>query len=374
MRSATPRVAVLLPSLDEGAVERVALHLAEGLLAQRMAVDVVVLSAEGRFRDLVPKRARVVDLGATRAIAGFGALVRYLRRERPAALVSHKDYLNVVALHAALFARVPTRVGVVTHVALARHLARTEHRRERLVPLLARLSYPRAHAVVAVSEGAADDLSRLARLDRARIRVIHNPVAPPLPRPDAVPHPWMAPGAPPVVLAVGRLVPQKDFATLLRAFARLRAEREARLLLVGEGPERPRLEALVRDLGLAKDVELAGFVDDVAVLMADASLLALSSAWEGLPTVLVEALACGTPVVATDCPSGPREILEGGRWGALVPVGDDAALAAAISRTIDAPPPRDALRKRAADFGVERAARLYLEALGLAPQGGAPSS
>lgn len=365
-----PRIGILLPSLVEGGVERVALNLAQGLLAAGVEVDLVLLRAEGAFLRDVPGRARIVDLRARRALTGGPALARYLRRERPDALVSNKDYLNVVALVAARAARSRARVLVVTHVALKRHLASTPHRRERLMPRLARVCYPWAHAVVAVSEGAADDLAGLARLPRERVRVIPNPVvtrALEAARQESPRHPWLVPGAPPVVLGVGRLTPQKDFETLLRAFALVRARRDARLLIVGEGPERGRLEALARELGLEKDVELPGTVSNVYAYMSQASVFALSSAWEGLPTVLIEAMACGAPVVATDCPSGPSEILQGGLLAPLVPVGDASALADAIAGLLEAPPDVDALRQRARMFSTEVAAATYLEAAGIAP-------
>jgi glycosyltransferase involved in cell wall biosynthesis len=215
-----------------------------------------------------------------------------------------------------------------------------------------------------VSRGAADDLARTTGLPRARIDVVYNPVITPaiLEAARRMPaHPWFAPGEPPVVLGVGRLTRQKDFPTLIRAFARVRHAVPARLLVLGEGEDRPALEAIVAELGLGADVALPGFRDDALACMAGAAVFVLSSAWEGLPTVLIEAMAAGTRVVSTDCPSGPREILQDGRLGALVPVGDAEALAAAISRALadaSAPVPAEALKPFTRDAAVDNYLRL----------------
>jgi len=162
---------------------------------------------------------------------------------------------------------------------------------------------------------------------------------------------------------VGRLTEQKDFSTLLQAFAQVRAQRQARLLLLGEGEMRDELTALGLALGIAKDLSLHGFTNNPFAYMARAAVFVLSSAYEGLPGVLIQALACGCPVVSTDCPSGPSEILENGQYGRLVPVGDPAAMAQAILSTLEAPPDRGLLQKQASLFSVDRAVEQYLEVL-----------
>jgi glycosyltransferase involved in cell wall biosynthesis len=196
------------------------------------------------------------------------------------------------------------------------------------------------------------------------MRTVYNPVVTPelLAQAEAIaPHPWLQDGGPPVVLGVGRLVDQKGFATLLEAVARLRRERPLRLLVLGEGRRRGALERQARRLGLGADFALPGFAPNPFAYMARAGVFVLSSVYEGLPGVLIQALACGCPVVSTDCPDGPREILAGGEYGPLVPVGDAAALAAAIGRVLDAPPDRERLRRRGQAFGVEPAVLAYLE-------------
>jgi glycosyltransferase involved in cell wall biosynthesis len=231
-----------------------------------------------------------------------------------------------------------------------------------LLPVVMRLTYRRAHAVVAVADAMAEDLARMIGFPRDKITVVYNPAVTPEMLAKAqqpAPHAWLSPGGPPVLVAVGRLHEQKDFQTLLRAFALVRARRSARLIILGEGPERPALEAGVAKLGLTEDVDLPGFVPNPYAFMAGASQFVLSSRYEGLPTVLIEAMACGCPVVSTDCPSGPGEILDNGKYGRLVPVGDAAALAEAMEATLDAPPPAAELKARADLFHIDRVIDSY---------------
>jgi len=228
-----------------------------------------------------------------------------------------------------------------------------------------RWTYPKADAIVAVSQGVADDLITTIRVARDRVMVIYNPVVTEALRArslEDVRNGWLTRQSVPIVLGVGRLTQAKDFATLIRAFALLRATRDVRLLILGEGELRQDLEALVRHTGMEHDVLLPGFVDNPYPYMRQAALFVLSSSFEGLPNALIEAMACGTPVIATDCPSGPAEILEGGRWGRLVPVGNVNALADAIAATLD-DKARPDMARRAADFGCDNAVNRYLGVL-----------
>lgn len=351
-------IAFFLPTLCGGGAERVTVNLAQAMAERGLPVDLVVAAAEGELLGQLPPAVRLVDLRAARVLRSLGPLARYLRRERPRVVISSMGHANLVALWAAKVARRATPVVVTVHNTMSQSTPQQGRVAGRLWPRLLRRFYPWAAGVVAVSRGAADDLARTSGLPREHIGVIYNPVITPEmlasagQRPD---HAWFAPGQPPVILGVGRLTRQKDFPTLLRAFAELRRGRPARLLILGEGDERGRLEALAAELGLADDVALPGFRDNALAHMAGAALFVLSSAWEGLPTVLIEALAAGTRVVSTDCPSGPREILQEGRLGALVPVGDAPALARAMAEALDrpaAPPPADALAPFTRDVAV----------------------
>jgi glycosyltransferase involved in cell wall biosynthesis len=337
------KVAVLVPGLYGGGAERAMLKLARGISARGYPVDLVLARAEGPYLTEIPESVRLVDLCARRVLASLPPLVRYLRGEEPDALLSVL-HANVVALWARRLARVPTRVIVSERNTLSsagQHYA--SDLRMRLTPYLKSYFYPWADGIVAVSEGVADDLAQMTGIPREQIQVIYNPIVTPELHQRAqvsVEHAWFKPGQPPVVLAVGRLTVQKDFATLIRAFAWVRQTRRARLLILGEGADRPALEALVGRLGVSQDVSLPGFVLNPYSFMAQASVFVLSSRWEGLPGAVIEALYCGAPVVATDCPGGPREILGDGEYGRLVPVGDSVALSRAIEATLaDNTPP-----------------------------------
>jgi glycosyltransferase involved in cell wall biosynthesis len=362
--SAPLPVAFFLPALSGGGAERVTLYLAGGFAARGVPVDLLLAVAEGPYLTQVPPGVRVIDLEARSVPAKVFALARYARRERPRALIAALDNVNVAGC-AMRFARVPTPVTLAVHNTVSRDLGADDTVKGLLRRHLLRRLYPLADAIVAVSRGVADDLTRVVSLPPERVRVIYNPVLTPAAVEPAgpAPHVWLEPGAPPLILAVGRLTGQKDFATLLRAFASARAERPLHLAILGEGEERRPLEALAAELGIGSDVMFRGFEQNPYEWMAGAAALALSSRWEGLPTVLIEALALGTPVVSTDCESGPREILESGRFGALVPVGDAQALSTAILATIDSPPDSRMLRERGRTFSLDHAVDQYLALL-----------
>lgn len=358
-------ISIVLLNLRAGGAERVAVNLANGFVQRGYAVDMVLLSATGEFlADLLPG-IRVVDLKVKRLRSALFPLVRYLRQSRPVALLACMWPLTVFALLARTLSRVPTRVLVAEHTTWSRS------------ELLARWSvgwqvrtsmhrfFPGADGIVAVSQGAADDLARFANLDRKSITVIYNPVVgdakPPASAPFAPAGWWTGPHS--KVLAVGTLKTIKDYATLLQAFARLRQQVDARLLILGEGECRPALEARARQLGIEASVFMPGFVRDISPYYQNADLHVLSSTGEGLPTVIIEALAVGTPVVSTDCPSGPREILRDGQFGRLVPVGDVVALATAMAESLVATHDSAALKARAQDFSIDKATDRYLELL-----------
>ncbi len=359
------RIALFFSSLRVGGVERVMLNLARGLLARGIEVDLVPVQARGPLLPYVPSEARLIDLAAKRTLLALRPLVKYLKTERPMALLSAQTHNNVLAIWARRLTGIPLRLVVSEHINIQEVATRTKGR-ERLRPLAARLFYPQADAIVAVSWGVAQALRRVMRPPTNKISVIYNPaVTPELMALAQQPlhHPWFAAGEPPVVLAVGRLAPLKDYPTLLRAFARMRARRPARLLILGEGEQRKALECLTTQLGIAEHVAMPGFDPNPYRFMARCQVFVLSSAWEGFSVVTAEALACGAQVVATDCPSGPAEILENGKYGRLVPRGDDIALAAAIEEALDHPLPPEMLKARAACFSVAAITDQYIKVL-----------
>jgi len=372
VRVMVDRIALLSLNLHGYGTERTLFNLARGFTDRGIPVDLLLVNAEGPLLAQVPAGIRVIALKRQRLLAklplvrNMVPLVRYLQAERPAVLLSAFEQTNIAALWAGHLARSSTRIVVSAHFPFTRHFSQSGRLRDRhlMRPLVHRF-YRWADAIVAVSQGAAADLANVAGLPRERIRVIYNPVPADLTARAAQPldHPWFAAGAPPVILAVGRLTPQKNFSMLIRAFALVRQHRQARLLILGDGWKRDALEALVCELGLEDDVALPGFVDNPYPYMSRAAVFALSSSWEALPVVLLEALTLGTPIVATDCDSGPHEILEGGRWGTLVLVENPTALADALIEVLNSPEKRVVSAEARARFRIDHVVDQYLELL-----------
>jgi len=353
----------------QGGVERMVVNLAAALHEAGHAVDLVLVKAGGRHVASIPAGVRVVRLEARHTLSAVPAFARYLRQARPRSVLAVKDRAGQAAILARWIARVPVRLVIRIGTTVSAALAGQGVLRSWAWKLSTRLFYRHADAVVAVSAGVARDIAAMAGLAAERIHVVANPVVTPdLAARAAQPagHAWLDapdPGAPPVVLAVGRFTRQKDFPTLIAAFARLRAQRAARLVILGQGRDQAACEALAARLGIAQDCDFPGFAANPYAFMSRARLFVLSSRWEGSPNVLTEALALGTPVVATDCPSGPREILAGGRFGPLVPVGDPDALAAAMAATLDHPLPAAELRAAVREFDAALSAGAYARVL-----------
>jgi glycosyltransferase involved in cell wall biosynthesis len=342
----------------------VLLNLAGGLINEGIGVDVVLASATGVFLAQLPSEVRVIDLKCSRIGYSVLPLARYLREVRPDALLAFQDHTAVAAIGAAAISRSRTPIFPAIHSTWTKMLETGGHR-QHVLACIASLAYRHAAGVITVSDGAAASLVSCLGVERSRVHVIYNPVV----TDDlfskseaAVGHPWFKAGQPPVILGIGRLTRAKDFATLIASFAHLRAHCPARLLILGEGEERTALEARSRELGVAEDVALPGFVENPYPYLRQSAVFVLSSAWEGLPTVLIEALALGTPIVSTDCPSGPAEILSNGRHGALVPVGNVETMADAMYKTITtkhSPPDATSWEK----FTVPSATAAYIDTL-----------
>lgn len=364
------KIVLLCSDLEVGGIQRVVVNLANGLAERGMDVVCAVLRRGGAFRPLLSPRVRVDELGCTSqplALLHPGSkLAACLGTEGPGTVVSFGHMTNLLAAWSKILRRLPFRLVASEHSTFGARMANDApfHRWRR--SMRARFLYRQAECCVCVSRGTADDLVRLGIVPPSKIRVVYNPIVDASLRAAAaepVGHPWLRPGSAPVLLAVGRLIPLKGYDDLLRAFRMLTRDTEARLVLLGDGPDRGRLEGLASELGIAEDVHFAGFEPNPYAWMARAAALVLSSRCEGFANVLVEALACGANVVSTDCPSGPREILEGGRWGRLVPVGDAAAMAEAMRGTLRAPLPRKTLQTAAERFSVERSVSAWQDVL-----------
>jgi glycosyltransferase involved in cell wall biosynthesis len=360
----TVDVALVMPNFFGGGAERMMVRMARGLSELGHTVEIVVLADSGPFRKELGPKVAIIDLKSVHMRRSLGPLVRYLRSRRPATVLVTLEHAISAVLVARALSGVPVRV--VARVATHLSARQPEGLLGQVSSLAGRLLLRQADAVIAVSRGVADDVVVWAKVPAEKVFPVYSPLVEDelnwLAGQD-VEHPFMRGGGEPVLLAVGRLVKAKDYPTMLRALLLLRTKRPVRLVILGEGPERQQLEQFVGDHDLKNVVSLPGFVENPFAYMRQASVFALSSVREGLPGALVQAMACGCPVVSTDCPSGPREILDGGRLGELVPVGDASALAEAIERALDRPRDPEVLRRRAKEFSVSRAVARYEEIL-----------
>jgi len=354
-----PQLAIFLPSLDGGGAERVMLALAERFVARGIRCDLVIAISKGALLDQIPEGVRLIKLGKRKTVHAVFALARYLRCERPQVMLSSIFAANIAALAASMLAAQPCRV-------VLREAAKTEFDigngtaiRAWLNHLAASRLYPRADATIAVAESVGRGLIRARLVNQTQLHVIRNPISTPSTSQEA----FADRRAALLVLTCGRLESQKDHATLLRAFAQIHSRTNATLAILGEGSLLQVLQSQAHELGISNAVTFAGFVHNTRDWMRRADLFVLSSRFEGMSNVLIEALACGLPIVATDCPGGTREVLADGRFGTLVPVGDDLAMAVAIenilARKVTFPDATEHLKQ----FDIERITDLYLDVL-----------
>ena len=360
-------VSMLLPDLRGGGAERVNIDLAHEFARAGHEVEFVLMQARGEFLEEAREHFSVIDLATARARSMPLALARYLRHRRPNALLAAMWPLTVIAPLAARLSGHRCKVMISEHGILSAQYRDWGRRHRAALRASMAVGYRLAGHRVGVSSGVAADIATLSGMRRDAFDVIHNPV-PPRPEPSSqeirdAEGLWSGPKGARIV-TVGTMKTVKNHPLLLRAFARL-DQPDARLMFVGDGAGRDALLSLAKDLGINERVIFAGFHRDPTPFYKTADLFVLSSDYEGFGNVIVEALACGTPVVSTDCPSGPGEILDGGRFGRLVPVGDAGAMAEAIHAALNAPANCDALKRRAADFSPGIAARKYLNLLDL---------
>ncbi len=355
-----PLVSFVIPSLTTGGAEQVTVNIANGLADRGYDVELLLSRVEGELQTQLTSKVEVVSLppsmGQVFGIAThIPALVHYLRKRQPAALFCHLTHTNVACLVADRIAATDTVVVPTEHLAFG--VPKEPTLKSRIAQWLVPRIYPSAERIVAVSEGVAESIVERTAVGRETISVLYNPVDVKTVRRRArepVDHEWFADGTVAVALFVGRIEQQKDLETWLRTFRRVYDRNpNARAVVVGEGSRRESVQSSAARMGLADVVSMPGYVNNPYGYMSRADVFLLSSRYEGLPTVLIEALACGCPVVATDCPSGPREILADGTYGRLAPVGDDASLAEAVVETLRNPPRENELRERADEFAPE---------------------
>lgn len=358
------KITFLLPNLTGGGAERVAINLASSFVSSGFEVDIVLCSAYGDLLSQLDKRINIVDLKSPRLRNAFFPLLRYLKAESPDALLVLMWPLTLLAVAAFRHARLPGRVVTSDHTTFSQAPLLKNNLTRRFFKSSLPLIYPFANARLAVSEGVADDLSVLGRLNRKSISVIYNPISSHTQffTKNQNQKAWSGFSGKKII-AVGALKWAKDYPSLLRAFALLLQKERAMLSIVGQGYLLSELKALTKQLNIERYVNFVGFSDIPYAWMASADLLVLSSHYEGFGNVLVEAMSVGTPVVSTDCKSGPREILCDGKYGKLVPVGDVDALAQAMLQSLNEDHDTEALKHRAADFAVDKIAEQYLDVM-----------
>lgn len=328
------KIAVFFPSMTDGGAERVTLNLIQYLAKNyEYPIDLVLASATGPFMDQVPDNVRVIDLKAGRVMASLPALIKYLRTERPSVLLSGMDYVNVIALIGAKLSFTGVRTVVCLHINLTAQLANPDIGRGRLIVPFLKVTHRWADVIVGTSKGCGEDFKKVTGVGEKNMEFIYNPVITETLAPKAaepVDHRWFVEDSPPVILAVGRMAHQKNYGLLVRAFDIVRQTNDVRLLILGDGDKRQEIEKQISELGLDELVDTPGFVINPYSYMAKSAMFVLSSHYEALPAVLIEAMYCGTQLVSTDCPSGPNEILDGGKYGQLVPTDDAEKLAEAM--------------------------------------------
>lgn len=352
------KISIILPSLRGGGAERSMLTLANELAEQNYRVDLILVKKEGAYVDDVYHEVNLIDLNRSRVIKSIFSLRSYISNNKPDILISAMAHVNVVSVIACRLSG-----SYTINIAGARNsLNISKGLSGFLKKYLMKWAYNQANMVTTVSEDVRIQIVDKLNIPSSKVQTIYNPVVSKeligmsLEQPN---HDWLSQKNKPVILGVGRLTKQKDFPTLIRAFHNVQKVVDCKLIILGEGEERSNLESLVNELNLKNKVSLPGFVDNPFTYMKHSDLFVLSSLWEGLPGVLIQAMACGTPVISTDCPGGSREILENGEFGALVPVDDPDQLAKMMVKYLNKLPETLNGVKRAHDFSVEKAVDAY---------------
>ena len=357
-----------MPSLHVGGAEMVVIRLLEGMVAKGVKIDLVLATSYGELRNSIPEEVNVIDLNCSRTIYSVFKLARYLKNKKPAKLLSHLQRANRIAILGKIISRVNTEIYLVSHTTVSSANKNSSFVHKLLSIISYKILYKKATKLIHVSNDAARDLEKELRLVKDSISVIYNPIVTKSMLNgihNSPPHPWLKNKSKPVVLSAGGLRPVKRFDILIDAFYEMQKNIDAKLILLGDGELRGELIKRISYYKIDDKVYLPGYVDNVYDYMAYATVFVLSSQREALPTVLVEAIACGCTVVSTDCRYGPSEILDDGKYGFLVPVNDHLQLSKTIEKAINNPLSKNKLKNRAKDFTVEQSTDNYLRELNI---------
>lgn len=360
MGSNQRKVAFYLPTFTPGGIEQVLLTLAREFTTRGIHVDILVADKRGPYKKQIPNDGKIIDLGTGRVAYSLLPVVRYLHQQRPDVLFSGHTHANIICTCASLLSRTDVTSAVSVHT--AESVKRYDGIRSRVIRRLIPLTYRQADQIIAVSDSTANSIAAFAGLSQDKITVIHNPVPQPQEDINTNVHPWINANDQTVILGAGRLASEKDFPTLISAFERVHdVKPDARLIILGKGDERLALERLIKQRNLSEYIDLQGYVENPTPYMHGADVFVLSSRREGFGLVLAEAMAVGTPVVSTDCPTGPADILGNGEYGKLTPVGDARSMATAIDETLNDPLPSEKLKRAIKEYAPSKVASEYLD-------------
>ena len=355
MRNRKIHIGFFIPSLRGGGAERIFANLANEFSKKDFKVDLILAQKEGPYLKDISKKVNIVDLKSDRILKSLPRLVNYLRKEKPDVLLTTLGHVNIVSIIVKIISRSPVKL-------IIRQAIYFKFSSNKIRTLLEKLLFKKADKIIAISKGVEKSLKDVIQIPKQKIKVIYNPVFNHSiieKSKMTVNHPFFQNKQGKIILGAGRLSRQKDFSTLIRAFSQLKNYPKIRLVILGEGENRKELEQLIKALGLEDSVSLPGFVNNPYAYMSKADVFVLSSKFEGFGNVLVEAMACGVPVVSTNCESGPFEILSGGKYGKLVPVGNIEKLSQAIEDILENPTEKEILQNRAKFFSIDNAINEY---------------
>ncbi|MCY4732133.1 glycosyltransferase [Natronomonas gomsonensis] len=353
-------ISLFIGRLNIGGAERVAVNLSKGLSNRNYDVEIILLKKEGELLDDIPSDVSITSLEVSRARLAFKPLIKYLFNNRPETIISFMTQANIITAVSNKLAGSPATTILTEHTTLSKKHSITT-KRDRL---LGKYTYRLSDHIVGVSNGVANDVAQWSNISEDGIETIYNPTIPEsflnknYNMPD---HPWFRDNNTSVILSAGRHVPQKEYSTLIKSFSRLVTDHNVRLILLGDGRLTDDYKNLVKSLGIEDYVLMPGFIKDPYDYMSHADVFVVSSKLEGLSLVIIEALGTGTPVVSTDCPHGPREILDNGKYGKLVPIGDDKEMATEIVNVLNSSTDPEFLKSRASDFTIEAIVKKYVE-------------
>ncbi len=352
------KITFFIPSLRGGGAERVFVNLANEFANNGFDVDLVLVQKEGPYLGEVDKKIKIIDLKSKRVLFALIPLIFYLRKNKPSHILSTLTHANIIAI-------IAKKISLVNSKIIIRQEIYFSSIPSNKLKLIASFVYRKSDVVVALSKDMADNLIKNININKNQLVVINNPIIEKIEKEfsDVISHPFFRNKEGKIILSIGRLSEQKDFRNLILSFSQIREESNAKLIILGEGDERINLNKLIKELNLEEYIDMPGFINNPYKYMANSDLFVLSSKYEGFPNVLIESLACGIPIISTDCPSGPREILDDGKYGKLVPVGDVDALAKAIGESLKESVNIKELKERSRDFDIKKIFNEYLKLL-----------